>query len=65
MGRRLPFVPLTAKLAAELGMPENSVCRLLDLRHASHMGIIDEALTKMNAELSIDLPKAPAGGKAA
>jgi hypothetical protein len=46
-------------------MPENSVCRLLDLRHASHMEIIDEALTKMNAELSIDLPKAPAGGKAA
>jgi antitoxin HicB len=53
------------KLAAELGMPENSVRRLLDLRHASHMWIIDEALAKMNAELSIDLPKAPAGGRAA
>lgn len=46
------------KLAKELGMPENSVRRLLDLRHKSHMWIIDEALAKMNAELSIDLPKA-------
>jgi antitoxin HicB len=53
------------KLAAELGMSENSVRRLLDLRHASQMWIIDQALAKMNAELSIDLPKAPAGGKAA
>ena len=53
------------KLAAELGMSENSVRRLLDLRHASQMWIIDEALAKMNAELSVDLPKAPAGGKAA
>jgi antitoxin HicB len=53
------------KLAEELGMPENSVRRLLDLRHASQMWIIDEALAKMKAELSIDLPKAPAGGKAA
>jgi len=46
------------RLAKELGMPENSVRRLLDLRHGSHMWIIDEALSKMNAELSIDLPKA-------
>jgi hypothetical protein len=46
-------------------MPENSVRRLLDLRHASHMWIIDAALAKMDAELSVDLPKAPAGGKAA
>ncbi|HLW93023.1 MAG TPA: hypothetical protein VKS78_17205 [Roseiarcus sp.] len=53
------------KLATELGMSENSVRRLLDLHHASQMWIIDEALAKMNAELSIDLPKAPAGGKAA
>jgi antitoxin HicB len=45
------------KLARQLGMPENSVRRLLDLRHSSHMWIIDEALAKMNAELSIDLPK--------
>jgi antitoxin HicB len=45
------------KLAKELGMSENAVRRLLDLRHCSHMWIIDEALTKMNAELSIDLPK--------
>lgn len=53
------------KLAAELGMPENSVRRLLDLRHASQMWIIDAALAKMNAELPIDLPKAGTGGKAA
>lgn len=52
------------KLAAELGLPENSVRRLLDLHHSSHMRIIDEALAKMNAELSIDLPKVPVGGKA-
>jgi antitoxin HicB len=53
------------KLAKQLGMPENSVRRLLDLRHSSHMWIIDEALAKMNAELTIDLPKARARGKAA
>jgi antitoxin HicB len=53
------------KLAKELGMPENSVRRLLDLRHSSHMWIVDEALAKMNAELSIDLPKVRARGKAA
>jgi hypothetical protein len=45
------------KLAKALGMSENSVRRLLDLRHRSHMWIIDEALAKMKAELSIDLPK--------
>jgi antitoxin HicB len=45
------------RLAKELGMPENSVRRLLDLRHSSQMWIIDEALAKMNAELSVDLPK--------
>ena len=38
------------KLAKQLGMPENSVRRLLDLRHNSHMWVIDEALAKMNAE---------------
>jgi antitoxin HicB len=43
------------KFAKELGMSENSVRRLLDLHHSSHMWIIDEALAKMNAELSIDL----------
>lgn len=53
------------KLANELGMPENSVRRLLDLRHNSHMWIIDEALSKMNAELPINLPKARARGNAA
>ncbi len=45
------------KLADQLGMPENSVRRLLDLRHSSQMWVIDEALQKMNAELVIDLPK--------
>ncbi len=53
------------KLAKELGMPENSVRRLLDLGHSSHMWIIDEALAKMNAELPIALPKARARRKAA
>jgi antitoxin HicB len=53
------------KLADELGMPENSVRRLLDLRHSSHMWIIDEAMQKMNDQLSIDLPKAGQRGKAA
>ncbi|HYM29670.1 MAG TPA: type II toxin-antitoxin system HicB family antitoxin [Candidatus Cybelea sp.] len=53
------------KLAKQLGMPENSVRRLLDLRHSSHMWIIDEALAKMSAELPIDLPKARTRGKAA
>ena len=38
-------------------MPENSVRRLLNLRHSSHMWVIDEALGKMNSELVIDLPK--------
>src|ERR1700730_19280500 len=53
------------KLAKELGMPENSVRRLLDLRHSSHMWVIDDALAKMSAELSIDLPKVRARGSAA
>jgi antitoxin HicB len=53
------------KLAKELDMPENSVRRLLDLRHSSQMWIIDEALAKMKAELPIDLPKVGRGGKAA
>jgi antitoxin HicB len=53
------------KLAKELGMSENSVRRLLDLRHSSHMWVIDAALAKMNAELSIDLPKVRPSGKAA
>jgi antitoxin HicB len=53
------------KLAKQLGMQENAVRRLLNLRHSSHMWVIDEALAKMNAELSIDLPKARPHGKAA
>lgn len=53
------------KLAKQLGMPENSVRRLLDLRHSSHMWIIDEALAKMDAELPIDLPKRRTAKRAA
>jgi antitoxin HicB len=53
------------RLAKELGMSENSVRRLLDLRHRSHMWIIDAALAQMNAELSIELPKLRPSGKAA
>jgi ribosome-binding protein aMBF1 (putative translation factor) len=53
------------KLAKKLGMSENSVRRLLDLRHSSHMWIIDQALSKMNAELRTDLPKPRTRRKAA
>jgi len=53
------------KLAKELGVPENSVRRLLDLHHSSHMWVIDEALATMKAELSIELPKIRPRGKAA
>jgi antitoxin HicB len=53
------------KLAKELHMPENSIRRLLDLRHNSHMWIIDEALAKMNSELAIDLPKMRTRNRAA
>jgi antitoxin HicB len=53
------------RLAKALGMQENAVRRLLDLRHSSHMWVIDEALAKMSAELSIDLPKLKAKKKAA
>jgi antitoxin HicB len=53
------------KLAEELAMPENSVRRLLDLRHQSQMWIIDEAMAKMNADVDIDLPQEAPCGKAA
>ncbi len=53
------------KLAQHLGMPENSVRRLLDLHHSSHMWVIDEALSKMGAELPIDLPRPRSGRNAA
>jgi antitoxin HicB len=53
------------KLAKELGVAENSVRRLLDLRHSSHIGNVDAALAKMNAELSIDLPRERPRGRAA
>ena len=54
-----------ARPANELGVPENSVRRLLDLRHSSQMGIVDAALAKMNAELPIGLPSARTRGGAA
>jgi antitoxin HicB len=53
------------KLAKELGVPENSVRRLLDLRHSSQMGVVDAALAKMNAELFISLPRTCTRGRAA
>jgi antitoxin HicB len=53
------------KLAKELGVPENSVRRLLDLRHSSQMGVVDAALAKMNAELFISLPLTRSRGRAA
>jgi predicted RNase H-like HicB family nuclease len=60
-GRDRAVLPslVTAKLAVYETM------RALDLRHSSHMWIIDEALAKMNAELPIDLPKPRARRKAA
>ncbi len=48
------------ELAKQMGVPENSVRRLLDLRHSSQMRLIDQALATMNAELPIDLPKSRA-----
>jgi antitoxin HicB len=55
-----------SKLAGKLGLAENSVRRLLDLRHNSHiMSIIDNALAKMQSELPIDLSKLPARKRAA
>jgi antitoxin HicB len=53
------------KLATELGVSENSVRRLLDLRHNSHLWVIDEALARMGRSLSIELPAPGASGKAA
>ena len=53
------------RLAKELGVPENSVRRLLDLRHSSQMAIVDAALAKMNAELPIGLPSTRTRGRAA
>ena len=53
------------KLAKELGVPENSVRRLLNLRYSSQMWIIDDALSKMKSELAIDLPKPGPRKKAA
>ena len=54
-----------ARLAKELDVPENTVRRLLDLRHSSHMKAIDEAMATMKTELPIDLPPARPKRKAA
>ena len=54
-----------SKLAREMGLSENSVRRLLDLRHNSQMWLIDEALARMNASLSIRLPAKRSRGEAA
>jgi ribosome-binding protein aMBF1 (putative translation factor) len=43
------------RLADALNMPENSIRRLLNLHHSSHMWIIDEAMAKMNRQLNIEL----------
>ena len=51
------------KAAKQLGMPENSIRRLLDLRHSSHMWIIDEALAKMGAEGQSISPRRARGGR--
>ena len=53
------------RLAKELGVPENSVRRLLDLRHSTQMGIVDAALAKMSAELPIGLPSTRTRARAA
>jgi len=54
-----------ARLARELDVPENTVRRLLDLRHNSHMKAIDDAMATMETELPIDLPPARPKRKAA
>src|SRR5258708_20236645 len=45
------------KLAKQLGVAENSVRRLLDLRHSSQMRLIDETVARLKAALPIDLPQ--------
>ena len=50
-------------LVKQLGLPENSVRRLLGFRHNSRMRTIEAALA--NAELSIDPPKTRARQRAA
>jgi ribosome-binding protein aMBF1 (putative translation factor) len=54
-----------AKLAAELGVTENAVRRLLDLRHNSHLWVIDDALARMGRRLSIELAAESLDGRAA
>jgi antitoxin HicB len=50
------------RLAKELGVPENSVRRLLDPRHNSQMGIVDAALAKCTPNCPL---VCPAPGRAA
>jgi antitoxin HicB len=47
-----------ARLAAELGVTENAVRRLLDPRNNSQMWVIDEALARMGRRLSVGLAPA-------
>ena len=53
------------RLAHELAVSENAVRRLLDLRHNSHLWVIDAALAKMDASLLIELPAKRAAPRAA
>ncbi len=43
------------KLADALHTSENSIRRLLNLRHSSQMWIVDEAMAKMKRQLDIEL----------
>jgi len=44
------------RLAEELNMSKDTARRLISLRQASPMAIIDKALAAMGAELAIELP---------
>ncbi|HYU11648.1 MAG TPA: type II toxin-antitoxin system HicB family antitoxin [Stellaceae bacterium] len=44
------------RLAEELNMSKDAARRLISLRHASPMAVIDKALAAMGAELAIELP---------
>ena len=53
------------RLASQLATSENSIRRLLDLRHNSRMDLIDAAMACMDASLFVDLPARQPGGMAA
>jgi hypothetical protein len=50
--------------AVHPGVTENAVRRLLDLRHNSHLWVIDEALARMGRRLSIGLAEAEIDNRA-